>query len=643
MPLFQPSNITPSSFAGAGNNVVDVNTPIAITWQVNGNVPMTGFKIDIYLSNDRVGGTNGIIPTASPFYPTNNLGESQFYEYAPSQNWSDWGLQNNVQYTMTITQYWTVNTENDTLVEQRSQTAFITRATPSLDLDITMESIVLFNVLKDINKVGLSFVSNVQFVSNIQFDLSSYELSENDAIAIGTIPLGSESNSTSVYIRQSGEWSEIVGTRVAQGSGTDLVTGGYVNTNGFYPVTTTPIAYFSATYSQAQNDPINWVRWRIAMYDPITKKRGQYVFDTGTIYTTNLIVNIPPLVENNTYSIACTVETASGVQVSTGTTLLVFYQNNDVDIDITTTASSYDGSILLKISDPTNTLGSVSVYQKNQQDNVLSYLWKYSLQNTEGIKLFTQRSTIPYSLSFFGWRGDDIISKTTIENKTYCSNAYYLYITEKDESNSGVYHVVASWKFGNNISIGGISNNNAPNFLTNFTKYRLKQPTARMGKTGSLQALLSNVANGKYQDTALQMENLYAISQCRNPMFLKDPKGNLYMVTISAPISQTINVKSFEQRVTVSIPWEEIGSADGVSIIQTPNDQGWVGDNSMLQLVRFVVDPETGMLQVIYPDNYMGTTFALPQNSLLANTPNGITPPTIGINGGSVVVETGED
>lgn len=640
MPLFQPSNITPSSFAGAGNNVVDVNTPIAITWQVNGNVPMTGFKIDIYLSNDRKGGTNGIIPTASPFYPTNNLGESQFYEYAPSQNWSDWGLQNNMQYTMEITQYWTVNTENDTLVEQRSQTAFITRATPSLELNITAASVALYKVLKDINQLSTVFITDQSSI--IQFDLSSYALSENDIIALKT-SIVSASGTLSVYIRQGEEWSEIVGTIVQQSSGTNLVTGGYVSYDGYYPISITPLTYFSATYSQAQNDPINWVRWRVSVYDPITKTRGPYVFDTGAVYTANLTFNIPPLVENNTYSISCTVETASGAQVSTGTTLLVFYQNNNVDIDITATASSYDGSILLKISDPTNTLGSVSVYQKNQQDNVLSYLWKYSLQNTEGIKLFTQRSTIPYSLSFFGWINDSIVSQTTIENKTYCSNAYYLYITEKDESNTGVYHVVASWKFGNNISIGGISNNNAPNFLTNFTKYRLKQPTARMGKTGSLQALLSNVANGKYQDTALQMENLYAISQCRNPMFLKDPKGNLYMVTISAPISQTINVKSFEQRVTVSIPWEEIGSADGVSIIQTPNDQGWVGDNSMLQLVRFVVDPDTGMLQVIYPDNYMGTTFALPQNSLLANTPNGITPPTIGINGGSVVVETGED
>ena len=79
MPLFQPSNITPSSFAGIGSGVVAANENISISWQVNGNVPMTGFKIDIYQNNTRVGGTDNIvIPSPNKIYPTDNKGNQTY-------------------------------------------------------------------------------------------------------------------------------------------------------------------------------------------------------------------------------------------------------------------------------------------------------------------------------------------------------------------------------------------------------------------------------------------------------------------------------------------------------------------------------------------------------------------------------------
>lgn len=150
---------------------------------------------------------------------------------------------------------------------------------------------------------------------------------------------------------------------------------------------------------------------------------------------------------------------------------------------------------------------------------------------------------------------------------------FYLLIESiADEDNPNVFHVVQSWKFGNNINASNVTNNNSPSWLQNFTGYDLKQPSSQRGRSGTLQALLSNVENGVYYDSPSQMDTLWAASLSTNIFFLKDMKGNLYMVSISAPITQTINTATYLQQVTVSLPWKEIGDASGISLIQTVDD-----------------------------------------------------------------------
>ena len=51
MALFQPTNITPSSFSGPAAGTVDVTQNLTVSWQVNGNSPMTAYQI-IIMQND---------------------------------------------------------------------------------------------------------------------------------------------------------------------------------------------------------------------------------------------------------------------------------------------------------------------------------------------------------------------------------------------------------------------------------------------------------------------------------------------------------------------------------------------------------------------------------------------------------------
>lgn len=283
----------------------------------------------------------------------------------------------------------------------------------------------------------------------------------------------------------------------------------------------------------------------------------------------------------------------------------------------------------------------MDIYRENVETGKLEKLYSAPKEITQ-IRDFGWITGEKYYYTGYALLDNAYTSANPFTETPVCRNQpYYLLLeTTQDEEYPDVYHVVNYWRFGNNISAGSVSNNNTPNFLTNFTKYRLKQPVSRMGKSGTLTALLSNVIGGEYKDTATQMEDLYNISASENTFFLKDMKGNLYMVAVSNPITQTINTKSFVQEVTVSIPWEEVGSTEGISIIQTPNDPNWVGNNDDLAKVAFSVDNATGMLSVEYPDGYSVTQFALNGERLVATTKGESQAPKLSLQNGSVKLKT---
>ena len=138
---------------------------------------------------------------------------------------------------------------------------------------------------------------------------------------------------------------------------------------------------------------------------------------------------------------------------------------------------------------------------------------------------------------------------------------------EEAAENPGVYHPVNIWRFRDNVDAGGYTNQNQPVLLENFTKYPLWQPSSPAAKTGTLTALLGWFENGEYShDTAAAMEKLFDLSSSINQLFYRDMKGNLYMVRLSGPISQTIDNSSASLSVSVSVPWVETGDADGVRI-----------------------------------------------------------------------------
>lgn len=134
------------------------------------------------------------------------------------------------------------------------------------------------------------------------------------------------------------------------------------------------------------------------------------------------------------------------------------------------------------------------------------------------------------------------------------------------------------------------------------------------------------------------MELLFAISESNNTFFLRDVKGNMYMVHTNGPITQSMSTKSYFNEVTISLPWMEVGDASNVSIIQTPEDKGW--ENNMVALAEMDLNAETSLLSVSYPNPYVGTLFGSNGTHLTAVTPSTMEQPALEIENGDLYATT---
>lgn len=133
--LFQPTNITPSSFAGVGGDLIDAADGMTITWQVNGTSAMTGYEIVIY-QNDAASTqlyTTGVV-TISPFYGVDGMGNAQFYSVTISaSDLSTAGIVNGSGdgYKYKITQYWS----STDYIEQSAENFFVAQAAPTCSIN----------------------------------------------------------------------------------------------------------------------------------------------------------------------------------------------------------------------------------------------------------------------------------------------------------------------------------------------------------------------------------------------------------------------------------------------------------------------------------------------------------------------------
>lgn len=136
------------------------------------------------------------------------------------------------------------------------------------------------------------------------------------------------------------------------------------------------------------------------------------------------------------------------------------------------------------------------------------------------------------------------------------------------QQTDGTYRANQVFRFGKNLSSGQIGNNNNPEVLENFTPYPTVLPAPQNYRSGTLSSLIGAIdENGVYSDTIALRNAIYDLSLTTDTLFLKNRKGDLMQIVISGPVMMETNDASASQAQKVSLPWAEVGSAEGVSII----------------------------------------------------------------------------
>ena len=251
-----------------------------------------------------------------------------------------------------------------------------------------------------------------------------------------------------------------------------------------------------------------------------------------------------------------------------------------------------------------NTTG-YTLFRRNLTTGTYEFVGEFGINNL---------SVIDYSVCnnhgyvYQLWYTDvNTYTSTPIESQEITPFSWSYYILACTETEDGTYHVEKVYPFSANIVSGNVTNNNTPKLQRNFTRYPSWQPDTAMYKSGKLKAFIGQVnAYAQYVgDTVEYADELRELCQSNRALFLKDRRGELLQIKTNGPVVTAVEDKYSTQSVTIEIPWVEVGSAEGVSIVADPTDAIWQADGITETSVD--IDLETGMLVWTHPNGYSTT------------------------------------
>lgn len=365
-------------------------------------------------------------------------------------------------------------------------------------------------------------------------------------------------------------------------------------------------ASFTATYSQAQGDPIKWVRWQIGYP---TEESGVYdsFVDTGNIYGTGeLQVDYDGFLPDTTYAVKCTVETSNGIDITTGwNEFYVDYALPSTSGDANACQIQGDCGVWLSWERNLSADG-YSIMRKTNGDNRLVKI--ADVASTAGqIRDYSARSGNTYTYYVFPTGSLAYITQPMISNAISVQYWFWAIIEAKPTGTENEYSVERTYLFRYSVSEGNTSNNNAPQISQNFTRFPTRQGVSANYATGTLSGYIGTISYESltYSDTVTQAQALFDLSTTTNTLFLLDPKGNFRKIHTSAATTLQIDHKKKPMPQTMTISWVEVGPTDGVHAIMYPGGDFYPVDRVIFSSVE--VDTATGALMWTVPDNYTGT------------------------------------
>lgn len=526
MALQQPTNITPSAFAGVGGAVFDASAGLNVSWQVNGGPYLTAYRITLQKDDNASTQlyTTGRKALTSPFYGVKADGTVQFFEAETisASALAGAGVANGSVYKMVITQWWGAS-DNDSVTQ-------------------TSASVI--------------------------------EACSPPSVTIGTIP---EPLPARLYT-------------------------------------------FTATYSQAEGDQIEWVRWQLADQT----NDGKVLGDTGNIYgTSELSYTYDGMFTGNVYAVRVQIGTQKGQQADSGwVNIYPVYSIAEPTGELNAVQKcGWNGvTVNWPMPDDGDTTG-YSLYRLDKVTNEYTHLIDLRVDQTGTID-YGAKNNHAYSYQLWHTDATTYTQSPMVSNDITPCRWNDVLIAAKADAD-GAYHPQKVYAFGCNVETGDESNNNSPNVYKNFTRYAGWTRETAQYRTGTLKALIGKVdsATQLYTDTAELADEIMALCGTEYELFLRDRKGNLRRVRPNGAITMKIEDKWPNQATSMNFPWVEVGSMDGISIVVTSDDPLWPYDEVADTTVA--VDAVTGELSWTYGDTYLednrGSVLSM-ANGLLVQT-----------------------
>ena len=385
---------------------------------------------------------------------------------------------------------------------------------------------------------------------------------------------------------------------------------------------------FTAAYSQAQGDSLNWVQWRISEKG----KESEPFYDSGKITGTGeLKAEYDGFFTNSNYSIRCDVETANGISASTGwVQFSVQYAVTAPEGNVRACQLKYDSAVYVEWDRMEIALG-YSVLRRTEGENVLHKI--ADVDGTTGqLRDYSAASGQTYVYYIFPAGEQAYLTEPMVSEPVHVQ-FWFWSIIEAKENEDGTFSVLTSYLFrmGNGgVSAGEISNNNSPQLLKNFTPYPVRQGETANYLTGSVSGFAGTLSaeTSMYVDKLSQSQKLMQLSSSPHPLFLLDPKGHFLRIHTSSPVTLNINYKSVLMPQTVAVRWAEIGSTDGLSLYSAPGGDFFPPDAIIGTRLRF--NTTTGALEWIVPPDYdNGSIMSLSSEGKLIQKADGAFTPAI--------------
>lgn len=469
--IFQPTNIIPDELNG--NGTVDLTEGLQVSWQINGDSPMTGYAVTIENYSDSSQNSLTVENSISAFWGRDNNGNVQrYYVNIPAAILSDYGISNGNDYALSITQFWTDSNSEKQEVKQLASSIFHAR--------------------------------------------------KNPVVSITTIPT----------------------------------------------VTTTDYT-FQATYTQAQGDEINGIRWMLAQRDFEDKP----LKDTGMIYGTGILkMYYNGLLNDTYYVVRCIVTTEYGAEADTGwVQFRVNYSVGEASNSVSACQFRRQNGILVSWN-RTQSATRYLLFRKKLNATRLEHVAEIK-STAQGYEIvdYRAKSGEIYQYYLFPANATKYLTAAVVSPEIRVAYRYWA-ILEAVKYRENVYAVIHAhyFRYGDGgVKEGKISNNNSPNLLQNFTRYPTRQGNSQIYKTGTVTGYVGTIdaQTLEYSDTVEQVDTIMELSRTNNTLFMSDPKGHFMQIHIKDAISSQTSITKKIMPQTITVPWVEVGDAEDISLI----------------------------------------------------------------------------